>query len=151
MRTELGRLGDTPPAAKGPRTVRPELFVGQLEARLGTAVGLSQFGVNHLTLEPGAASALRHWHEEEDEFVFVLSGEITLVDENGPHVLTAGDYAGFPAGRANAHHLINHSDAPASFLAVGTRKAGRERIHYPDDPLGTQVVVRDGAGRRIEP
>jgi uncharacterized cupin superfamily protein len=153
MDTRLGHLADIPARVGIPKAVanpiRPERFAGQRQAPLGLAAGLTQFGVNHLILEPGAWSSLRHWHEGEDEFVYVLDGELTLVDENGAHVLRAGSFAGFPAGVANAHHLENRSDAPAAFLAIGTRLVGRETIHYPDDPLPTQVVVRDARGNRI--
>jgi uncharacterized cupin superfamily protein len=154
VKTELRHLSEAPVVsglpASIPSPVKSELFAGKHEARLGTAVGLTQFGVNHLTLEPGAASAFRHWHEGEDEFVFVLSGELVLIDDNGEHMLIAGSFAGFPAGRANAHHLVNRSSAPASFLAAGTRKVGVETIHYPDDAeLGVRTVTRDSSGRRI--
>ncbi len=153
MRTRLGRLSQTA-ASKGMRAdvadpIKPELFAGKSEAQLAKRVGLTQFGVNHLVLEPGSISALRHWHEAEDEFVYVLAGALVLVDDNGEHELAAGDYVGFPAGVANAHHLANRSDAPASFLAVGARHRGREAIHYPDDRLGTVTVERDARGDRI--
>jgi uncharacterized cupin superfamily protein len=151
--TRLGRVRDAPQAwgVRGiANPLRPELFVGKGEAQLAKGVGLTQFGVNHLTLRPGAASALRHWHEQEDEFVYVLSGRLTLVDGVGEHEVTAGDFVGFPAGEPNAHHLINRSDAPATFLAIGARHRGEERIHYPDDPaLGVASVRRDGRGDRI--
>jgi uncharacterized cupin superfamily protein len=153
MRTELGRIGDVPVRSGLSKTVvdpvRPEWFAGRHEAQLTKAAGLTQFGVNHLILEPGSASALRHWHEGEDEFVLVLEGELVLIDENGAHVLKEGDFAGFPAGRANAHHLINRSVAPARFLVVGTRKAGLETIHYPDDFAEPRTVLRDAVGARI--
>jgi uncharacterized cupin superfamily protein len=103
-----------------------------------------------VTLLPGARSALRHWHEEEDEFVYVLSGVVTLIDENGQHPMPAGAMAGFPAGRPNAHHLANLGHAPAAFLSVGTRHRGREVVHYPDDPqLGEVAIVRDARGERV--
>ena len=115
--------------------IKPELFVGNHEAQLGKAVGLTQFGVNRVRLEPGSASALRHWHEGEDEFVYVLSGELTLIDDHGEHPMPPGTFAGFPAGEANAHHLVNRSDADAEYLAIGSRKPGEDACHYPDDPL----------------
>jgi uncharacterized cupin superfamily protein len=87
-------------------------------------------------VEPGSISALRHWHEAEDEFVYVLSGELTLVDDNGEHALTEGSFAGFPAGCPNAHHLQNRSEWPASFIVVGSRKPGASTLHYPNDDLG---------------
>ena len=65
--------------------------------------------------------------------MFVLAGTLTLIDDNGEHVLEAGGFVGFPAGEANAHHLMNKSSAPATFIAVGSRKPGEETIHYPDD------------------
>ena len=116
--------------------IEPERFAGKHEARLGKAVGMTQLGVNQVTLEPGAISALRHWHEGEDELVYVLSGQLTLVDENGAHPLEAGSFAGFPAGVANAHHLVNDSGAPATYLAIGSRRPGQDVVHYPDDELG---------------
>jgi len=149
METRTGSLSDTPPAPRFPRTIKPELFEGQSEAWLAKAVGLNQFGVNHVTLNPGAYSSLRHWHEGEDEFVLVLTGEVVLIDENGEHRLEAGDYAGFPAGAPNAHHLANTSAGPASLLVVGTRKRGEDRIHYPDDGIGPFSVFRDENGVRI--
>jgi uncharacterized cupin superfamily protein len=151
MQTRLRRLAETPPAAGPPPRVKPEWFAGQAEAKLGQSVGVTQFGVNHLTLQPGARSALRHWHEGEDEFVYVLSGELTLIDENGEHALREGSFAGFPAGEPNAHQLANRSHAPASFLSIGTRKPGLETIHYPDDFAEPQTVSRDAMGRRVAP
>ena len=119
-----------------PNPVRPDLFAGWAERQLGKAVGMTQFGVNHLTLNPGAASSLRHWHQAEDEFALVLSGTVTLMDENGEHVLGEGACVGFPAGVANGHQLINRSDAPAILLVVGSRRPGEETITYPDDAIG---------------
>ncbi len=140
METKLLHVGRIPISSGLPKNIanpiKPELFAGTHEGRLGKLVGMTQFGVNHVTLDPGSFSSLRHWHEAEDEFVYVLSGKLLLIDENGEHELTAGSFAGFPAGAANAHHLANVSDAKASFLAVGSRRPGAETIHYPDDPLG---------------
>jgi uncharacterized cupin superfamily protein len=110
---------------------------------------MTQFGVNHLTLEPGAFSSLRHWHEGEDEFVYFLSGRLILVDDNGEHALTRGSFVGFPAGRANAHHLVNRSRAAARCLVVGSRRVGRETIHYPDDFAEPRTVARNAAGERV--
>jgi uncharacterized cupin superfamily protein len=149
METRLRHLTDIV-AATGPApSVRPEWFAGNHEAKLGQAVGVTQFGVNHVILEPGAASALRHWHEGEDEFVYVLSGQLTLIDETGEHALAAGSFVGFPAGEPNGHHLVNRSKAPATFLSVGTRKPGLETVHYPDDFAEPRTVLRDAAGRRM--
>lgn len=116
--------------------IKPHWFEGQTEGRLAKPLGITQFGVNLVTLATGAYSALRHWHAAEDEFVHVLAGELVLIDETGEHVLTAGSSAGFPAGVANAHHLVNRSDAPATYLAVGSRRPGEETITYPDDDFG---------------
>ncbi|HEY3887282.1 MAG TPA: cupin domain-containing protein [Caulobacteraceae bacterium] len=130
--------------------IRAAWFAGAQEHALGRAVGVNQFGVNHLTLAPGAYSALRHWHEGEDEFVYVVEGEVSLIDDNGEHVLTQGGFAGFPAGVANAHHLANRSSSPASLIVVGARQRGLETIHYPDDPeLGIGTVLRDADGERV--
>jgi uncharacterized cupin superfamily protein len=92
----------------------------------GDAAGLSQFGVNLLRLPPGAWSSQRHWHTSEDEFVYVLSGEVVLVTDGdgGEEVLRAGDAAGFPAGDENGHCLQNRSDRDAEVLEIGTRDPG---------------------------
>ena len=107
---------------------------GRSRKRLGNAVGLDQFGVNLTTLAPGASSALRHWHEKEDEFVFVLQGELAPVENEGETTLRPGDAAGFKAGVANGHHLVNRSNAHAVYIEIGSRLPG-ERAHYPDDDL----------------
>ena len=106
----------------------------RLRRRLGDAGGLSDFGVNLLTLPPGAWSSQRHWHSKEDEFVYVLSGEVTLVSEDGEKVLRAGDCAAFPKGDPNGHHLINKSSAVAMCLEVGTRSKD-DFCTYPDIDL----------------
>ena len=110
-------------------------YAGQLRGRekrsLGDLFGLSQFGVNLLTLAPGSWSSHRHWHEAEDEFVYVLEGEVILIDQQGEHRMTAGMCAGFRAGKPNAHHLVNKSDRPAVCLEVGTR-AKDDRAHYAE-------------------
>jgi uncharacterized cupin superfamily protein len=110
--------------------------------RLGAAAGLTQFGVNLCTLKPGASSSQRHWHENEDEFVYVLSGEVVLVEDGGETVLGPGDAAGWKAGVQNGHCLINRSDSDAVFIEVGTR-AESERAHYSDIDM---QVVRDASG-----
>jgi uncharacterized cupin superfamily protein len=115
---------------------------GREKAALGDVVGLTQFGVNLTRLRPGAASALRHWHEAEDEFVYALEGEITLIEDGGMTVLQPGDAAGFKAGVANGHHLVNRSQRDAVYLEVGTR-AKRERAHYSDVDL---IYDRDESG-----
>ncbi|MGH8162737.1 MAG: cupin domain-containing protein [Rhodanobacteraceae bacterium] len=90
---------------------------------LGDAGGLSNFGVNLLELPPGTWSSQRHWHSAEDEFVYVLSGEVDLIDDDGEQTLRAGDCAAFPKAKANGHHLINRSNAMAVCLEVGTRSS----------------------------
>lgn len=98
---------------------------------LGDAAGLAQFGVNLTRLKPGVWSSQRHWHTHEDEFVWVLEGEVVLVTDGGRETLRGGDCAGFPAGAANGHHFINESAADALFLTVGARHP-QDACHYPD-------------------
>lgn len=140
MDTRLGRLSEVPISTGAYQglepPIRPERFTGSHEGRLAKPLGLTQFGVNLVILDPGMQSSLRHWHLAEDEFVFVLSGEVVLIDENGEHRLAEEDFVAFPAGAPNAHHLENRSDAPARLLVVGSRRPGEETIHYPDDPIG---------------
>jgi uncharacterized cupin superfamily protein len=108
--------------------------------KLGDPAGLSQFGVNLLRLPPGAWSSQRHWHTAEDEFVYVLSGEVVLATDSGEEILRAGDCAGFPAGDTNGHCLQNRSDRDARVLEVGTRVAG-DIGHYSDIDM---VAPADG-------
>jgi uncharacterized cupin superfamily protein len=117
---------------------------GRVKRRLGNALGLTQFGVNLVSIEPGAWSSQRHWHAEEDEFVYVLEGEVTLVTDEGEQVLKPGMAAGFPAGKANGHHLINRSKANALYLEVGTR-AETDVAHYSDIDL----MARKEKGRFV--
>jgi len=90
--------------------------------RLGDAGGLSDFGVNLMTLPPGGWSSQRHWHSHEDEFVFVLEGELTLVEDDSETVLRVGDCAAFAKGTGNGHHMINRSSTSALYLEVGSRQ-----------------------------
>jgi uncharacterized cupin superfamily protein len=99
--------------------------------RLGDAAGLTQFGVNLLRLKPGVWSSQRHWHTGQDEFVYVISGEVVLVTDTGEEILTAGDCAGFKAGDKDGHHLQNRSGADALLLEIGTRVAD-DGGEYPD-------------------
>ncbi len=116
----------------------PEPFRSRMgdraKRRLGDACGLTRFGVNLVTLGPGGQSALRHWHTLEDEFVFVLEGEVVLVTEGGEQSLHAGDCAGYPAGRSDGHHFVNRSATVARYLEIGDRTKGDSAI-YPDDDL----------------
>ena len=123
---------------------------GREKQRLGNAAGLTQFGVNLARLEPGAASALRHWHQAEDEFIYVLDGELVLQENDGETRLVPGDAAGFKAGVANGHCLINRSGRDAVYLEIGTRSA-HEQVDYPDadlrlerDPGGPRYLRRSG-------
>lgn len=110
--------------------------------RLGMAAGLTQFGVNVLVLQPGAWSGQRHWHAAEDEFVYVLSGEVVLITDAGEEVLRAGDCAGFKAGEPDGHHLVNRSASEARVLEVGTRAPeGEDAVDYPD----IDMVIPKGA------
>ena len=118
---------------------------GREKTALGDVAGLAQFGVNLTRLRPGAASSLRHWHEQEDELIYVLEGEITLIEDGGATVLHPGDAAGFKAGVANGHHLVNKSARDALYLEIGTR-ARHERAHYPDVDL---VGQKDEHGFRF--
>ena len=120
------------------------VVVGRERKRLGNAAGLDQFGVNLTTLKPGAASALRHWHEKEDELVFVLEGEVVLIEDGGETVLKPGDAAGFKANTPNGHQLINKTDRDAVYLEIGTR-CKHERVDYPDVDL---MMIRDEHGAR---
>jgi uncharacterized cupin superfamily protein len=99
--------------------------------QLGRAAGLTQFGVNLTTLPPGAWSSQRHWHEHEDELVYVLEGEVVLIEDDGEHVLGVGGSAGFKAGVRNGHHFVNRSDRNAVLLTIGTR-SDRDFGEYPD-------------------
>ncbi len=119
-------------------SIYPDPFKKMADARirqaLGDAVGLTQFGVSLTRLPPGAATAHRHWHETEDELVFILSGELILIEDDGEECLSAGDAAAFKAGVANGHHMVNRSSCDALILEVGTR-AANECAHYPDVDL----------------
>ena len=111
--------------------------------RLGDAGGLTQFGVNLLRLAPGVWSSQRHWHSAEDEFVYVLEGEVVLVSDGGEEVLRAGDCAGFKAGEPDGHHLQNRSDTEAVVLEVGSRNTDRDAVDYPDIDLTIRGGSRD--------
>jgi uncharacterized cupin superfamily protein len=93
----------------------------RIRQRLGDAGGLKDFGVNLMRLPPGNWSSQRHWHSHEDEFVYVLEGELTLIEDDGETVLCAGECAGFAKNTGNGHHLINKSNAAAVYLEIGSR------------------------------
>ena len=119
---------------------------GRTYRRMAGPGGLSDFGANHVTLAPGAWSSQRHWHEGEDEFLVMLTGEAVLVEETGRTVLRPGDCAAFPKDRPNGHHLVNDSAADCTFVVVGTN--GGKDCHYPDIDLlalgKARYVHKDG-------
>ncbi len=117
---------------------------GRSRKRLARAAGLTQFGINICTLKPGAQSSIRHWHKNEDELVYVLSGEVILHENDGETVLKAGDAAAWKAGVPNGHCLINRSSGDAVFVEIGTR-ASADEADYPDIDM---KVVRDQKGAR---
>ncbi|MEG5056741.1 cupin domain-containing protein [Microcoleus sp. A2-C5] len=107
---------------------------GRVKKRLGDAAGLQNFGVNLVRLAPGSCSALRHWHSRQDELVYVLEGEITLISNAGEEALQPGMAAGFRAGDADGHHLVNRTNSVVVYLEVGDRTPG-DSANYPDDDL----------------
>jgi uncharacterized cupin superfamily protein len=115
----------------------------RIRSALGDVAGLTQFGVNLLRLPPGAWSSQRHWHSAEDEFVWVLEGEVVLVTEGREETLGPGDCAGFKAGDPNGHHLQNRSAAPALILEVGTRRTEEDVAEYPDIDLRYSTAEGD--------
>ena len=126
----------------------PKEFAGAIAGRekqkLGDAVGLTQFGVNVSRIKANSKSALRHWHESEDEFIYMLEGELVLHENSGESVLKPGDAAGWRANGGIGHCLINRTDKDALYLEVGTRSKD-ERVHYPDVDF---LMERDASGRR---
>lgn len=119
---------------------------GRWYRRLAPAAGLDDFGASHVELKPGAWSSQRHWHEEEDEIVVMLSGEAVLVDDNGRAAMKPGDVAAFPKGDGNGHVLINESEESCFFVAVG--RSAASDCHYPDIDMhlenGRGFVRKDG-------
>ncbi len=134
------------------RTGYPEPYASRVmpreKRRLGTALGLKKLGINRTTLPPGKESSMRHWHTHEEEFVFVLEGEVVLRTTAGEQVLKAGCCAGFPAGASDGHQLINRSSRPAVYLEISNRDA--EDCAYYSDPdvdllfKGGKMTRRDG-------
>ena len=124
-------LDSIPPAnTTGYPAPHAEAVQGRWFRRLAPVAGLTDFGASHVTLKPGAWSSQRHWHEDEDEMVVMLSGEAVLVDDSGRPPMRAGDIALFPKNDGNGHHLVNESDADCVFVAVGRPPAGV--CHYSD-------------------
>ena len=124
-----------------------EPCMGRTRRALGDAVGLSQFGVNLQRLAPGAWTSQRHWHTTEDEFVWVVEGEVVLVTDEGEEVLRPGDCAGFKAGVANGHHIQNRSAVEAVLLEIGTRDPENDGCDYPDIDMVARAR-EDGYRRR---
>lgn len=120
------------------------MMKGRSSLRLGDAGGLTQFGVNLVSLDPGAMSSLRHWHMAEDEFVMVTEGECVMVQDEGETVMRPGDCAAFPAGSTNGHHFLNRTDRVAKFLVIGS-KAKREVATYSD--VDMMVEMEGGKAR----
>ncbi len=121
----------------------PPEFAGPCAARvkrlLGNAAGITNFGVNLTELPPGSWSSQRHWHTKQDEFIYVVEGEITLVTDAGETLLKPGMCAGFPAGRPDGHHLINKSSRTAKYLEIGDRTQD-DAAEYPDVDLSVKMV-----------
>ena len=113
---------------------------GRHKRRLGDAAGLANFGVNLTRLDPGAESSMRHWHAKQDEFIYILEGEVTLVTDSGRQKLTPGMTAGFPAGKADGHQLVNETGKPVLYLEIGDRT--------PED--GATYSEVDMAARMVE-
>jgi len=133
-----------PPRPK--KTIYPDAFAKRVEGREKRALGdyfeLQNFGVNLTRLAPGSESALRHSHEKQDEFVYVLEGTATLVTNSGEQELEQGMCVGFRAGTGNAHHLVNRSSSDVLYLEIGDRTPG-DSVDYPDDDL--KLVMVEGA------
>jgi uncharacterized cupin superfamily protein len=134
--------------ARSKKTIYPDVFAARVAGRekrpLGDFFGLQNFGVNLTRLEPGSESALRHAHEKQDEFIYILEGTPTLVTDAGEQQLEPGMCAGFRAGTGDAHHLVNRSASDALYLEIGDRTP-TESVTYPDDDL--KVVWAEGGWR----
>ncbi len=118
-----------------------EVCRDRIRQRLGDAGGLKDFGVNLMRLPPGNWSSQRHWHSDEDEFVYVLEGELVLVEDEGETVLSAGDCAAFPKGSGNGHHLINRAQVTAVYLEAGFRSP--DNVIFCSD-IDMKSANRDG-------
>ena len=141
---------EAPPRAR--QSVYPEPFAsrvaGRLKRPLGDLFGLQKFGVNWTRLEPGAETALRHYHSVQDELVYVLEGNPTLITGEGEFELQPGMCAGFPAGSPNAHHVVNRSGAVVVLLEIGNRSRS-DRAEYPDDDLAFAPEPLDADGKPV--
>lgn len=131
------------------RTIYPpphdKIVQGRAKRRLASVLGLTDFGVNITTLAAGAASSMRHWHSGNDEFIYVLDGEVTLVTDAGSQLLVTGMCAGFPKGTKDAHHLVNQGDRPVTYMEVGTNHEP-DIVGYPDQKL---FLLNDRSGKPV--
>ena len=153
----MGETGTVRPlaivAAEAPLRTKPSVYpepffsrMGRRDKRpLGDLFGLRNFGVNLTRIRPGGESALLHRHSRQDEFVYILEGEPTLVTDAGEEVLKAGECVGFKAGVADGHHLVNRTDRPVRYIEIGARRLDVDRVAYPDDDL---AAAPDGRGGR---
>ena len=134
---------DVPPRAKNSNYPEPfaSRMAGRIKRQLGDVFGLASFGVNMTRLLPGGTSALRHAHTVQDEFIYILEGQATLVTDEGETALTPGMCAGFKAGTGNGHRLVNRSGGDVVYLEVGDRLPG-DSASYPDDDI--QATMQDG-------
>jgi uncharacterized cupin superfamily protein len=132
------------PARTGSRYPSPHNVVCENRTKyiLGDNFDLTQFGVNLAVIEPGAWSSQRHWHEKEDEFIYMLEGELVLADDSGDHVLTPGMCAGFKANNGNGHCLKNLTDKRAVYLEVGSRMDNEKVVYSDIDMKGESVGNR---------
>ena len=145
-----------------PRTER-QAYPGKLvhrtdgcwKTRLGDPIGLTQMGVGEVELAPGSATGLLHYHNGADEMIYVLEGEVTLVEEGGvEEVLRAGDAAGWKAGSTVGHTIENRSDKPARLLEIGTRPAEDTAFYVGIDMMyralyGTNITIRKRSGQKF--
>jgi uncharacterized cupin superfamily protein len=141
---EAAAVEPSRPAGGYPEPYRSRV-AGRVRRVLGDLFGLTNFGVNLTRLPPGGMSALRHTHSREDEFIYILEGEPTLVTDAGETPLRPGMCAGFKAGSGDAHHLVNRTEREVAYLEIGDRNLG-DTVVYPDDDL-TRVL--SGDGRRL--
>jgi uncharacterized cupin superfamily protein len=130
-----------------PDKFKPMVF-GRVKQALRNAAGLKNFGVNLVTLSPGSCSALRHWHTQQDECIYIIEGEATLVTDTGTQILTPGMMAGFPAGEEDGHQLVNHSHEMVVYLEIGdhlrcgfAERTPNDEVYYPDNDL----IAKSGA------
>lgn len=137
LTTIAARTGGIYPGALG------DIIKGREKQALGQAGGLSQFGVNLTRLAPGSATAHRHWHTDEDEFVYILSGEAILIEDDHETPMGVGDAACFPAGISNGHHLINRSNSDLVVLEVGTCSQ-EDEVTYSDPEVDMKVTKQAG-------